>query len=284
MKKMPLSKGIILLPNLITTLSLFCGFYSIIHSLNGDFYYAAWAIYCAGFFDLLDGRIARMTRTQSDFGVEYDSLSDLSSFGLAPSILLYTWTLFNFGRLGWLAAFLYFACTALRLARFNVQINSVEKKSFQGLPTPASAGIVAGLILLYQSLYGTVRIESHLALAIPFVLGPLMVSNIRYRSFKDFDLRNRQSFYLLVLLVASITVVALQPDIMPFFVFGCYVVSGPVEEFIMLLRRDGSQVVVEADPEVLKRGKKLGRIRTPKISLIGSDASKIAERDHDGDR
>lgn len=270
MKKVPLSKGIILLPNLCTTGSLFCGFYSIIKSLNGDFYYAAWAIFFAGFFDLVDGRIARMTKTQSDFGVEYDSLSDLASFGLAPAILLYTWSLFHFGRLGWVAAFLYFACGALRLARFNVQIDSVEKRSFQGLPIPSAAGVVAGLVLLFQALYESGRIKSHLALAVPFVLGPLMVSNIRYRSFKDFDLRNRQSFYLLVLLVAAITVVALQPDIMPFFVLTAYALSGPIGELVLWKWFKSPE-----QGGLLKRPKR--QLRTSKIALVGSEPIEKAE-------
>ncbi len=236
MKRMPLSKGIYLLPNLCTTGSLFFGFYSIVHAIGHDFYRSAMAIFVSAIFDLLDGRIARITRSESDFGIEYDSLVDLASFGLAPGILLYTWALHDFHRIGWLAAFLYFACGALRLARYNIQIETVEKKRFQGLPIPLAAMAVASLVLLCDGKYAPPSWKGPLALTLPLILAPLMVSRIRYRSFKDFDPRSRNGFYLLVLAVGLIILMATNTDLVPFFVFLAYIFSGPVEEMILWWR------------------------------------------------
>ena len=233
MRRLPLSKGIYLLPNLCTTGSLFFGFYSIVHAIGHDYYRASMAIFISAIFDLLDGRIARITRSESDFGVEYDSLVDLASFGLAPGILLYTWALKGFNRIGWLAAFLYFACGALRLARYNVQIETVEKRRFQGLPIPLAAMAIAGLVLLCDGKYAPLDWKGPLALALPLILAPLMVSRIRYRSFKDFDPRSRNGFSLLVLAVGLIILMATNTDLVPFFVFLAYILSGPIEEAIL---------------------------------------------------
>ncbi len=235
MKRVPLSRGVFLIPSLCTTASLFCGFYSIIRSIAGDYYHAAVAIFLAAIFDMLDGRIARMTHSESDFGVEYDSLVDLVSFGLAPGILLYLWSLKGFGRIGWLAVFLYFACGALRLARYNVQIETVEKKKFQGLPIPSAALILASLFIFYQSGLGPEVLKKPLSLALPFLLGPLMVSRIRYRSFKGMDLRSRDAFYHLVVAVVVLFLIALNPEVMLFVSFFAYILSGPLEELILWL-------------------------------------------------
>lgn len=236
MKRIPLSRGIYLIPSLCTTGSLFCGFYAIVHAILQDFTRGCLAIFLAAVFDMLDGRIARMTHSESDFGVEYDSLVDLASFGLAPGILLYTWVLKDFQRVGWLAAFVYFACGALRLARYNIQIETIEKKRFQGLPIPLAAMTVASFIMLYEGKYGPESFQGAGALTLSFVLGLLMVSKIRYRSFKDLDLRNRNTFSILVAAVGLILVMALNPDLLPFFVFLGYILSGPVEELVLLSR------------------------------------------------
>ena len=147
-EKIPSKRGIYLLPSVLTTFGMFAGFYSIISSINGDFTIAAISILIAMFWDTLDGRVARLTNTQSVFGAEYDSLADLVSFGLAPALLVYQWTLYELGRFGWLAAFVYLACAALRLARFNTQVGIADKRYFQGLPSPAAAGVIASMIWL----------------------------------------------------------------------------------------------------------------------------------------
>ncbi len=146
--KIPSKRGIYLLPSVLTTFGMFAGFYSIISSINGDFTIAAISILIAMMWDTLDGRVARLTNTQSDFGAEYDSLADLVSFGLAPALLVYQWSLYELGRFGWLAAFVYLACAALRLARFNTQVGTADKRYFQGLPSPAAAGVIASMIWL----------------------------------------------------------------------------------------------------------------------------------------
>ncbi|MBI2340881.1 MAG: CDP-diacylglycerol--serine O-phosphatidyltransferase [Deltaproteobacteria bacterium] len=232
-----MKKGIYILPNLFTTANLFCGFFAVIRAINGDFLTAAWMILFAGVFDFLDGRVARLTRTQSPFGLEYDSLVDLASFGLAPAILMYTWSLLHFKRFGWSAAFLFFACGALRLARFNVQAANVEKKSFQGLPIPAAAYCLASYIILYHHLFGPGAAESYAMVFMTFVLALLMVSNVPYRSFKVLDFNRRASFFYLVLLVAALFVIASEPAVMIFVVSAGYVVMGIVEEIIRSPRK-----------------------------------------------
>ena len=180
-----LRKGVYLLPNLFTTGTLFAGFYGIISTMNGGYYVAAWFILVSAIFDVLDGKVARLTGTTSRFGVEYDSLADLVAFGVAPGLLMYSWALKPFGKLGWLAAFLYVVCGALRLARFNVQVDTVESKRFLGLPIPAAASMVASCVLLFYHLGGSGSIRKVSVLILIYVLALLMVSNVRYYSFKD---------------------------------------------------------------------------------------------------
>jgi CDP-diacylglycerol--serine O-phosphatidyltransferase len=218
---------IYILPNLLTTMNMFFGFYAIIAAIQKDFKVASFAIVASAIFDLLDGRVARMTRSTSQFGAEYDSLSDLVSFGLAPGISLFLWALQPFGRLGWLAAFFYVACAALRLARFNVHKSVVEPGYFHGLPTPMAAGIVASSIMAFNEL-GWEGSRSILLLAMTFLLGFTMVSNFRYRSFKDFDFRRRLPFIYLVLGVFLIAVIAIQPEITLFILFSSYAMLGLV--------------------------------------------------------
>lgn len=227
-------KGVYILPNICTTASLFCGFYSVIHSFKGEFVVAAWAIIIAGVFDFLDGRVARLAHAESQFGLEYDSLADLSSFGLAPAILIYTWGLGSFNRIGWLAAFLYFACGALRLARFNVQSDSVEKNWFQGLPIPNAACMCAMLVVFCNYVGYIIPQKSFLILAITVGLSLLMVSTIPYRSFKQIHFRKRWSFFYLVVAVGFIFIIAAEPQVTLFIGTVGYVVGGVVEELITL--------------------------------------------------
>lgn len=226
-------RGIYILPNLITTGGLLMGFVSLLYTLEGDFVRAAWAVVGAGFFDALDGRVARASGGTSRFGVEYDSLCDLVSFGVAPGLLVYQWQLASFGRFGWLAAFLYVACAALRLARFNTGASDVESKIFQGLPVPAAGGLIASTILVYD--HARVLFEFS---ALPFVSGGtflvliywldyLMVSNIQYaKTFPAF--LGRQPLNRLAGFILALTLVIWQPEVGLFFVGVTYVLSGPL--------------------------------------------------------
>lgn len=232
MRKDGIRKGIYILPNLFTTANLFCGFFAVIRAIEGDYTSSAWAILFAGIFDFLDGRIARLTRTQSEFGLAYDSLVDLASFGLAPAILMFTWSLFHFGRFGWAACFLFFACGALRLARFNVQASDVEKKSFQGLPIPAAAYCLASYVILYHYVAGPGRAESYAIVLLTFLLAGLMVSNIPYRSFKALDRTKKANFFFLVLAVAGVFIIASAPQIMIFVVSLAYIGLGVAESIL----------------------------------------------------
>ncbi len=236
-RKEGVQKGVYLLPNLCTTASLFCGFFSVIKSLHGEFVTASWAILLAGIFDMFDGRLARLTRGSSQFGVEYDSLVDLASFGLAPGILIYTWTLYSFDRLGWIASFLFFACGALRLARYNVQSESVELKYFQGLPIPMAAYCLATTVIFYDEIFAILPRNNYWILSLTTVLALAMVSTVRYFSAKQLSLKKRLSFFVLVAAAALIAVIAWKPQIMLWVATLAYVLSGPIDEFIYWLRK-----------------------------------------------
>ena len=218
---------IYVLPNLMTTGNLFSGYFAIMQTISGKYLWAAYAIVAAAVFDQLDGRLARLTRSTSKFGAEYDSLCDLVSFCVAPSLLLYLWALSPFGRLGYISCFLFVACGALRLARFNVQANVVEKNYFQGLPTPMAAGIVASSVLAFDDLKW--ESSGYLGLLImTILLALIMVSNFRYRSFKDLDFKERLPFHYLILGVGLLVIIALRPEVMLFAVFLLYAVLGAV--------------------------------------------------------
>jgi CDP-diacylglycerol---serine O-phosphatidyltransferase len=240
-------RGIYVIPNLLTTGNLFAGFYAVVAVFNGDFKMASIAILVATLFDGLDGKAARLTKTTSRFGMEYDSLCDVVSFGVAPGLLIHAWALNAFGRLGWIAAFLFVACGALRLARFNVQSATVESKMFTGLPIPGAAGLIAATVLLDEHILAMGReIRPIAILALTYVLAFLMVSNIRYHSSKEFDLRNRKPFNFLVAAVLILIVFAAAPQIMMFSFFAVYAASGPIEpslKFLLTRRRRG-----ESDP------------------------------------
>ena len=229
------SKGVYILPNLITTAAMFSGFYAIIAAMNGRFDDAAVAVFVAMVLDGADGRVARWTNTQSDFGAQYDSLSDLVSFGVAPAVVIYQWALVHmasfspsWGKVGWMAAFIYVACGALRLARFNVQIEEVDKRYFVGLPSPASAGIMVGMVWFFQGLDVTGSSVQIPALVMTICAGLLMVSNVLYTSFKDFDYRSKVPYIAILAVVLAFALAAIDPPKVLFGVFLIYALSGPV--------------------------------------------------------
>ncbi|UQB43512.1 CDP-diacylglycerol--serine O-phosphatidyltransferase [Thiomicrospira microaerophila] len=212
----------------MTTLALFAGFYAVIAGMNGDFVAGAIAIFVAMVFDGLDGRIARMTNSSSAFGAEYDSLADMVSFGLAPALLLYQWILSDFGKLGWLIAFVFTAGAALRLARFNTQVGVADKRYFQGLPSPAAAAVLAGLVWMVEINQIDTGLEASFALFVTLATGLLMVSNIRYSSFKEFNLKDKVPFISLLLIVLIVVVVTLKPSVVLFTAAFLYAISGVV--------------------------------------------------------
>jgi len=221
--------GIYWLPNAITTCSLFSGFYAIVQAMNLQFELAAQGIFAAMLFDGLDGRVARLTRTQSEFGAEYDSLSDMVSFGAAPALVIYEWSLKGMGKLGWFAAFVYCACAALRLARFNTNIDIVDKRYFQGLPSPAAAGLIAGLVWALES-YDVARADIPLlAWAVTLFAGITMVSSVRFWSGKDINLRKSVPFRVIVIIALSVVALMQVANNLPevlFSLFAIYAASG----------------------------------------------------------
>ncbi|HEY5682057.1 MAG TPA: CDP-diacylglycerol--serine O-phosphatidyltransferase [Sulfuricaulis sp.] len=231
-------RGIYILPSLFTTASLFAGFYAIVQAMNGNFEYAPLAIFIAMILDALDGRIARLTHTESDFGAEYDSLVDMVSFGLAPALIMYEWALSGMGKLGWLAAFIYTAGAGLRLARFNTQVGVADKRFFRGLPSPAAAALLVGLVWVLHANGVPGREISIAALVVTVMAGVLMVSNIRYRSFKDVDLRGRVSFMTILSLPLVLVLLFQDPPLVLFLTFLLYALSGPVAFIFRRLPRD----------------------------------------------
>lgn len=223
-------RKIYIVPNFVTTINMACGFYSVIATLNADYVGAAWAIIAASVFDMLDGRIARLAKATSQFGVEYDSLSDLISFGMAPAVLIYRWALEPYGRFGWLAAFLFMACGALRLARFNVNSGSLPKGFFQGLPIPMGAGTVATFVIFTSTLAGSgleasrdTALRQAAMLVITLLMGSLMISTIRFPSFKELNWRSRASFGILMIGVMSMILIAVKPEITLFLLISSYI-------------------------------------------------------------
>ena len=229
-------KGIYLLPNLLTTGGLFAGFYSIVAAIDGNFQAAAWAVFIAMFLDGTDGRVARMTSTSSEFGKEFDSLADMVSFGLAPAIVTYQWGVERlseygaiWGRLGWLAAFLYAAAAAFRLARFNSNASEEDRRYFQGLPSPPAAAAVASMVWIstYYEIEGLIALVA--GITITAVAGLLMMSHFRYLSFKVVNPTRRVRFAQLMLIPLVIIVIAIEPPLVVFSLFVVYALSGPAE-------------------------------------------------------
>lgn len=225
--KEKLRRGIYLLPNIFTSLNIFCGFYAVIASIDGKFSAAAMAIIIAGLFDYLDGKIARATKTTSKFGVEYDSLADLISFGLAPGLMMYLWALKPLERMGWLAAFLFMACGALRLARFNTQAGSISSDHFLGLPIPAAAGMNSATVLIFHKFGAEGHSHPILILIMIYLLSFFMVSTIKYESFKKPEMFKKMNFNVLVATILILIFIAAQPAIALFLFGAAYVISGP---------------------------------------------------------
>jgi CDP-diacylglycerol--serine O-phosphatidyltransferase len=225
-------RGIYLLPNLFTTGSLFAGFYAIVQAMNGKFEHAAVAIFIAMVLDGLDGRVARLTHTQSEFGAEYDSLSDMVSFGVAPSLVVYEWALKGLGKWGWFAAFIYCAATALRLARFNTNIDVVDKRYFQGLPSPAAAALIAGFVWVMHDFDFRGESVSWYAATLAVFAGLSMVSNLPFYSFKDFNMRKSVPFLVIFLVAIFLIFISSYPPGVLFGLFMCYALSGYVMWFM----------------------------------------------------
>lgn len=243
------NRGIFLLPNLLTTAGLFSGFFAIVASMNNQFESAAVAIFIAMVFDGLDGRVARMTNTQSDFGAEYDSMADIVSFGMAPALVMYNWALSDLGKFGWLAAFIFVAGGALRLARFNTNLGSSDKRFFQGLAIPSAAAIVSGLVWVGSKYEVDPSSISYLAAIITICAGLLMVSNFRYHSFKDVDWRGRVPFVVILAVVLAFVVVATEPSLVLFSIFFLYALSGPILTVRSVKRLELKHVVGDTDDE-----------------------------------
>ena len=239
--KKPSNRGIYLLPNLFTTAGLFAGFYSIVASMKGYFDIAAITIFIAMIMDTLDGRVARLTNTQSEFGVQYDSLADVVSFGLAPALVVYNWSLMDLGKFGWLAAFLYAATGALRLARFNTQAAKSDSQFFQGLPIPAAAGVIAGIVWLGHEYVLPPKSLSILVAVITILVGLLMVSNVRYNSMKKLDFKGKVSFLTIIFVLLFIIAVSINPPVVLFVGFTGYMLSGPVYTLFTIRARRRSR-------------------------------------------
>lgn len=236
MKTMKRRRGIYILPSLFTTGNIFCGFYAFIAVSNGEFYFAAWALILAVVFDGLDGRIARLTKTTSKFGVEFDSLADIISFGMAPAFMVYVWELKPFGRVGWMAAFLFLICSALRLARFNAMDPNFKSDHFIGLPTPASASAIATIVIFSES--GLLAPLPPIFLVIVvYVLAFLMVSNIKYPAFKKFALKKRVPFARFLFVILVFYLFATIPRVALCFISFTYILLGPLGLLISLFHK-----------------------------------------------
>lgn len=244
-----MKKGILILPSLLTLANIFLGFYSIILSIKGDFVLASFLILAAGFFDAIDGKVARLTKTTTRFGLELDSLADVISFGVAPALLIYLWVLTPFGRLGWVSAFVYVSCGALRLARFNVQSGSIDPARFNGLPIPAAAGMISTTVLFFHK----VGLKPHdftvVLFALNYVVSFFMVSSVKFHAFKDLTLIKQKPFSSTVAFVLLIALIAVSPYIVPFVLCATYVASGPVMTLVLYLRRGRPHTDISGESE-----------------------------------
>lgn len=230
-------KGIYLLPNVLTLCGLFCGFFAIMATINGNFLYAAWAIVIANIFDGLDGWIARLTNTTTRFGIELDSLSDLVAFGVAPAILMYKWALIPFGRIGWAAAFLFVACGALRLARYNVQTGLSNSKAFKGMPIPGAATVLCSIVIFYYEFWTGIPEKNVLFLIIVILLSLLMVSTLRYHGVKEIDFKERKPFWMLIVFVILLFVLLVHPSTAIFIFAMAYLFWGIIENIYLFIRK-----------------------------------------------
>ena len=267
-------RGIYLLPNLFTTLGLFAGFYAIVQGMNHDFERAAIAIFVAMVLDGLDGRVARLTRTQSAFGAEYDSLADMVSFGAAPALVMYEWALRDMGRIGWIAAFVYCVGAALRLARFNTQLSVADKRFFTGLPSPAAAALVAGMIWVlndYQVKGGQVK---WYAAALTLYAGITMVSNVKFYSGKDLNLRRAVPFWMTLVIVVALLLISIEPSHVLWGIMVAYGVSGYVGWFVQRLRAEAREKQYQDIREAIDEGNLTALARmlhaTPPDTVVAS--------------
>ena len=234
-------KGIYLLPNTLTLCGMLFGFYSILASLKGNYEHAAWAVLIAMIFDGLDGWVARLTHSTTRFGIELDSLSDLVAFGVAPAVMLYKWALLPFGRIGWAAAFLFMACGALRLARYNVQMGSAESKSFTGMPIPAAASIVAALVLFHYEIWHIDPGKNLHILFLSITLSLLMVSTLRFHGAKELDFKKRKPFWLLVAFIIFLMLIVIHPSVSLFIFAMIYLFGGIIENTVLFIRKKGKR-------------------------------------------
>jgi CDP-diacylglycerol--serine O-phosphatidyltransferase len=247
-------KGIYVLPNLFTLAALFGGFYAVVMAINGRFDLAAVGVFCAMVLDSLDGRVARMTNTQSAFGEQMDSLSDMVSFGAAPALIAYVWTLKGLGRWGWIAAFVYCACAALRLARFNVNTAVVDKRYFQGLPSPAAAALVAGFIWVTTDLGIAGPSLAWPMFVVSLFAGLSMVTNAPFYSFKDVQMKRSVPFVVIVLIAIGIAVINIDPPIVMFCIFVAYGLSGYLIYFWRKAKGIPTSVISTSTEEPEERG------------------------------
>ena len=232
-----MKKGIYILPNGLTLCGMFFGFYAILSALQGNFLYAAWAIMIANIFDGLDGWVARLTHSTTRFGIELDSLSDLVSFGVAPAVMIYKWSISPFNRIGIAAAFLFAACGALRLARYNVQMGSTESKAFTGMPIPGAASVLATLVIFYYEFWDGVPEKNIYVLALTVFLALLMVSTLRFHGLKEIDFSKRKPFWILVAFVLFMAVIASHPARALFVIAMIYLAEGIVENIYLYYKR-----------------------------------------------
>jgi CDP-diacylglycerol--serine O-phosphatidyltransferase len=263
-------RGIYLLPNLFTTLNLFAGFYAIVQGMNHEFEKAAVAIFIAMVLDSIDGRVARLTRTQSAFGAEYDSLTDMVSFGAAPALIMYEWALRDMGRAGWIAAFVYCVGAALRLARFNTQLSVADKRWFTGLPSPAAAALVAGMIWVfndYQVRGGEVK---WFAAAVTIYAGITMVSNVKFYSGKDINLRRAVPFSVVLAIVVALLLITIEPPIVLWGVMLAYGVSGYAGWLVQRWRRSAIEKQYQNVRDAIEEGNLSGLARTLATTPIDS--------------
>lgn len=272
-------RGIYILPNLFTTLNLFAGFYAIVQGMNHEFEKAAVAIFVAMVLDSIDGRVARLTRTQSAFGAEYDSLSDMVSFGAAPSLVMYEWALRDAGRLGWIAAFVYCAGAALRLARFNTQLAVADKRWFTGLPSPAAAALVAGMIWVFNEYQVVGRDLKWYAAALTVYAGITMVSNVKFYSGKSINLRRAVPFSMAVVFVLALLLISIEPPIVLWGVMLAYGVSGYVHWLVQRWRTEATQKQYQTIRDAIDEGNLVALARmlvaTPVDTVISAEGSTL---------
>lgn len=236
------SRGIYLLPNLFTTAALFSGFYAMASAISGQFEKAAILVFVSLVLDGLDGRVARMTNTESEFGAEYDSMADMISFGAAPAIVMYLWSLSSLGQAGLIGAFVHLAGGALRLARFNTQLGTQDKRYFQGLPSPAAAAILAGLVWISEKYTYGIENLPWLVMIMTISTGLLMVSNFRYYSFKDINLRGKVPFVVMIGVMLGFAITLSNPATVLFLFFFGYALSGPIVTMVLLRRKRQGRV------------------------------------------